>query len=185
MPRTTKFGTVREKNGHRGRGDRRIDDPTESAFCTPVGGATVASSGDDDDDIAGLGGGRRRRVVRAAGGVDPLADLELRMWDFAQCDPKRCTGAKLARRGVVRPMPLKRPFRGIVLSPNGTVSVSPADRHILDDLVSLYSSLVRLYRRERGEFRGTRDDSVEPNTHRTRHSLAHFFSRPVLSLRCK
>jgi pre-rRNA-processing protein TSR3 len=115
----------------------------------PVG--AVASSG-DDDDIAGLGG--RRRVVRAAGGVDPLADLELRMWDFAQCDPKRCTGAKLARRGVFRPMPLKRPFRGIVLSPNGTVSVSPADRHILDDLVSLYSSLVRLYRRERGEFRG-------------------------------
>lgn len=180
MPRTTKFGTtVREKNGHRGRGDRRIDDPTESAFCMPVG--AVASSG-DDDDIAGLGG--RRRVVEA-GEVDPLADLELRMWDFAQCDPKRCTGAKLARRGVFRPMPLKRPFRGIVLSPNGTVSVSPADRHILDDLVSLYSSLVRLYRRERGEFRGTRDDSVEPNTHRTRHSLAHFFSRPVLSLRCK
>ncbi|KAL7497704.1 hypothetical protein ACHAWX_000308 [Stephanocyclus meneghinianus] len=31
-------------------------------------------------------------------------------------------------------MPLKQPFKGLVLSPNGTVSVSPADRPILLDL---------------------------------------------------
>ncbi len=67
-----------------------------------------------------------------------LRGLKLCMWDFAQCDPKRCTGARLARRGVFRPMPLKQPFRGIVLSPNGTVSVSPADRPILEDLVRYF-----------------------------------------------
>jgi len=65
---------------------------------------------------------------------NPLKGLKLRMWDFAQCDPKRCTGARLARRGVFQTMPLKQPFRGIVMSPNGTVSVSPADRPILEDL---------------------------------------------------
>ncbi len=65
---------------------------------------------------------------------NPLKGLQLRMWDFAQCDPKRCTGARLARRGVFRPMPLKQPFRGIVLSPNGTVSVSPADRPIVEEM---------------------------------------------------
>ena len=65
---------------------------------------------------------------------NPLKGLQLRMWDFAQCDPKRCTGARLARRGVFRPMPLKQPFRGIVLSPNGTVSVSPADRQIVEEM---------------------------------------------------
>lgn len=54
------------------------------------------------------------------------------MWDFAQCDPKRCTGARLARRGIFQSMPLKQPFRGLVLSPNGTVSVSPADAPVLD-----------------------------------------------------
>ena len=63
-----------------------------------------------------------------------LKGLSLRMWDFAQCDPKRCTGAKLARRGVFRTMPLKQPFRGLVLSPNGTVSVSPADSSILEEM---------------------------------------------------
>ena len=63
---------------------------------------------------------------------NPLKGLQLRMWDFAQCDPKRCTGARLVRRGMFESMPLKQPFRGIVLSPRGTVSVSPADRGIVE-----------------------------------------------------
>lgn len=67
---------------------------------------------------------------------NPLKGLQLRMWDFAQCDPKRCTGARLERRGIFRGMPLKQPYKGIVLSPNGSVSVSPADRPILQELVS-------------------------------------------------
>lgn len=68
---------------------------------------------------------------------NPLKGLQLRMWDFQQCDPKRCSGARLARRGIFRAMPLKQPFRGIVLSPNGTVSVSPADRPIVEEMVSV------------------------------------------------
>lgn len=63
---------------------------------------------------------------------DPLKGLTLRMWDFAQCDPKRCTGARLAKRGVLERMPLKQAFRGIVLSPQGQISVSPADAPILE-----------------------------------------------------
>ncbi len=63
---------------------------------------------------------------------NPLKGLSLRMWDFSQCDPKRCTGARLARRGIFKSMPLRQPFRGLVLSPNGSESVSPADAEILD-----------------------------------------------------
>jgi pre-rRNA-processing protein TSR3 len=65
--------------------------------------------------------------------TNPLDGLRLRMWDFAQCDPKRCTGARLAKAGIFERMPLRRPFRGLVLSPNGTTSVSPADLSILVD----------------------------------------------------
>lgn len=64
---------------------------------------------------------------------NPLKGLSLRMWDFSQCDPKRCTGARLARRGIFQSMPLKQPFRGLVLSPNGSESVSPADSNILEE----------------------------------------------------
>lgn len=61
-----------------------------------------------------------------------LMGLKLRMWDFSQCDPKRCTGARLARRGIFKSMPLRQPFKGLVLSPNGKISLSPADSDILE-----------------------------------------------------
>ncbi|CAB9502910.1 Ribosome biogenesis protein TSR3 [Seminavis robusta] len=87
------------------------------------------------------GGSRDEDVMRrnnnaycqsaTASSTDPLEGLQLRMWDFAQCDPKRCTGARLAKRGYLQKMNLKQPFRGIVLSPQGTTSVSPADANIL------------------------------------------------------
>jgi pre-rRNA-processing protein TSR3 len=63
---------------------------------------------------------------------NPLKGLKLRMWDFAQCDPKRCSGARLARRGVFQRMSLKAPFRGIVLDPEAKIPVSPADIEILE-----------------------------------------------------
>ena len=66
--------------------------------------------------------------------TNSLSGLRLRMWDFSQCDPKRCTGARLARRGVFQSMPLRTPFRGLVLSPNGRVPVSPADHSIVTSL---------------------------------------------------
>lgn len=77
---------------------------------------------------------RRNEELSLCGEVlkDPLKGLSLRMWDFAQCDPKRCTGARLAKRGIFQKMPLKQNFRGIVLSPQGTQSVSPADISILE-----------------------------------------------------
>ncbi|KAL9191008.1 hypothetical protein ACHAXT_000714 [Thalassiosira profunda] len=103
-----KGGRGRPRNWDNGSGGGGDDAPL--MMCLPTN--------DDGDDA----------------GPNPLKGLRLRMWDFAQCDPKRCTGARLARRGVFQPMPLKQPFRGLVLSPNGTVSVSPADRPILEEL---------------------------------------------------
>ncbi|KAJ1969724.1 ribosome biogenesis protein tsr3, partial [Dimargaris xerosporica] len=63
------------------------------------------------------------------GGASP--SVFLGMWDFDHCDPKRCSGRKLARLGMVKELQLTRAFRGIVLSPIGTQAVSPQDLDIV------------------------------------------------------
>ncbi|CAG8645080.1 7223_t:CDS:2, partial [Cetraspora pellucida] len=53
--------------------------------------------------------------------------------DFEHCDPKKCSGKKLARLGIVKLLKVSHKFRGIVLSPQGQQAISPADRIIIQD----------------------------------------------------
>jgi pre-rRNA-processing protein TSR3 len=67
--------------------------------------------------------------------VDPTnrrLDVDLAMWDFNQCDGKRCTGRKLQRLGMIRTLQLGSGWRGLVLSPEGRGPVCPNDRAIVD-----------------------------------------------------
>ncbi|KAJ1344482.1 hypothetical protein BSLG_000006 [Batrachochytrium salamandrivorans] len=75
--------------------------------------ATAAGSGDDEVTV-------RYKVPF------PVA-----MWDFEHCDPKRCSGKKLARIGVVANLRIGQRFSGIVMSPRGVSAVSPQDRDII------------------------------------------------------
>ncbi|XP_048128662.1 18S rRNA aminocarboxypropyltransferase isoform X2 [Rhodamnia argentea] len=57
--------------------------------------------------------------------------IQLAMWDFGQCDVKRCTGRKLSRFGLLKELRVNSGFGGIALSPVGKQCVSKEDYNLI------------------------------------------------------
>lgn len=57
--------------------------------------------------------------------------VKLGLWDFDHCDPKRCSGKKLARLKLARNLRIGQKFSGIVISPNAKVPVCRKDQDIV------------------------------------------------------
>nr|CAH0101031.1 unnamed protein product [Daphnia galeata] len=64
---------------------------------------------------------------------DEQPSFPIAMWDVEQCDPKRCSGRKLSRLGMVKILRLGQRFNGLVCSPMGEKCVSPSDHIIISE----------------------------------------------------
>lgn len=53
-------------------------------------------------------------------------------WDLNHCDPKRCSGKRLVRLGLMRDLHVGQRHNGVVITPNGKHTLSPADRGLLE-----------------------------------------------------
>lgn len=81
------------------------------------GGPPRPSRNGDDDDASG---GSRRPAFKAA------------CWDLGHCDPKRCSGKKLMKLGMMRELHMGQRHNGVIITPNGKHTISPADRELMD-----------------------------------------------------
>ncbi|TYZ67344.1 hypothetical protein PybrP1_001161 [[Pythium] brassicae (nom. inval.)] len=119
----------------------------ELSLPTRSGGSSKSKSRSDAPSKGSKGGKSKGRnappaPLEAARGDDESEanyrrrsfPVTLRMWDFQQCDSKRCTGRRLCRFGYVKSMKPGQHFRGLVLSPAGEQIVSPADRGIVESI---------------------------------------------------
>lgn len=72
----------------------------------------------NDDDESGVP--RSRPAYKAA------------CWDLGHCDPKRCSGKKLLKMGLMRDLAIGQKHSGVIISPNAKRTISPADRELLE-----------------------------------------------------
>lgn len=63
-------------------------------------------------------------LVKFAGLDEQAIQFPVAMWDMEQCDPKKCSGRKLARHGLIKTLRLGTRFPGLCLTPIGDKVIS-------------------------------------------------------------
>jgi pre-rRNA-processing protein TSR3 len=51
---------------------------------------------------------------------------------LGHCDPKRCSGKKLMKLGLMRDLHIGQKHSGVIISPNAKQTISPADRELME-----------------------------------------------------
>lgn len=86
------------------------------------------------------GGGKSHGPPRPRPGRDDDAEnptsgrpsFKAACWDLNHCDPKRCSGKKLIKLGMMRDLHVGQRHNGVIITPNGKHTISPADRELMD-----------------------------------------------------
>lgn len=71
----------------------------ESSDVESVGTSGSESSHDSNESFDELS---KSKADTATAGLGPVEKIKVAMWDLQQCDPKKCSGRKLARLGLMK-----------------------------------------------------------------------------------
>ncbi|SPO01357.1 related to RLI and DUF367 domain protein [Cephalotrichum gorgonifer] len=75
------------------------------------------------------GGGAPRGAPRSSAAGAP--EFKAGCWDLGHCDPKRCSGKRLMRLNLLRSLQPGYRHQGVIITPNGKKTLSPADADLL------------------------------------------------------
>ncbi|KAI5790693.1 RLI and DUF367 domain protein [Peziza echinospora] len=86
-------------------------------------------------DRPGRGGGRVERSTAEIeeGGSSKRPPYKAAAWDLQHCDPKRCSGKRLIRLGMMRELRIGQKHGGVIITPEGKIPVSPSDQPLLEE----------------------------------------------------
>ncbi|KAJ1529601.1 hypothetical protein ONE63_006370 [Megalurothrips usitatus] len=120
----------------RGRVESTLSDE-DSSNVVQMSKLDIESSDVSDDGSSDEWETAHESMIPGVEEVDE-APFPVAMWDMDQCDPRKCSGRKLARFGLIRTLKLNQKFGGITLTPVGQKCVSMEDR----DIVSQHGACV-------------------------------------------
>ncbi|OAA59837.1 rli and DUF367 domain containing protein [Niveomyces insectorum RCEF 264] len=110
---------VRHKKDFHGKGKKLHYGPPRARPDARRQGDGDGDNNDDDNDGNANGAAVSGPPVKAA------------CWDLGHCDPKRCSGKRLMKLGLLRSLHLGQRYPGVVITPHGRQVLSPADAPLL------------------------------------------------------
>lgn len=127
-----KFRGGRRKDNRRNfRPDRESRSLAENISELAVQSDGTSSDADSEQDTTSENGSGEDAKRNDKFDIGKPPKFPVSMWDLKHCDPKKCSGRKLARHGLIKTLRLGQKFPGLVLTPVGVNCISPQDREII------------------------------------------------------